>query len=222
MIFDGNQILLFGGSDVSDTALAETWTYDGLDWAQASPTTAPPARTNHAMIYDAGNGRVLLFGGQNETVYFNDLWQYDGNNWSVATVVGTSPSPRALHSMAYDTDNKLVFLFGGRSPTGDLLADFWSFNTTTNEWSEITTLGPSARQATSLIYDPVRGDLVLVGGVTEHGDLVLNDTWHYQDPAWAEASPSPVSPNAAYHHLVYDQVEKAIILFANGESWQYK
>jgi N-acetylneuraminic acid mutarotase len=222
MVFDGNRSLLFGGSDVSDFALAETWTFDGSDWAQIAPAASPPARTNYAMIYDANNGRILLFGGQNKTAYFNDLWQYDGNNWSPATVVGSSPPPRALHSMTYDADDGLVFLFGGRSLAGDLLADFWSFNTATNEWTKIAASGPSARQAASLIYDPARGDLVLVGGVSEHGDIVLNDVWHYRDSAWTEAAPVPVALGAAYHWLVYDQAEQAIVLFANGETWQYK
>ena len=47
-------------------------------WTQATPTTSPAARLQHAMTYDAARQQVVLFGGANAT-YFGDTWAWDGS-----------------------------------------------------------------------------------------------------------------------------------------------
>ncbi|HEO70023.1 MAG TPA: hypothetical protein ENN80_02090, partial [Candidatus Hydrogenedentes bacterium] len=41
----------------------ETWEWDGADWASADTTSAPTIRSTFDMVYDAGRGQTLLFGG---------------------------------------------------------------------------------------------------------------------------------------------------------------
>lgn len=46
--------------------------------------TGPSARTDHSAVWDAGNGRMLVFGGVDEGgSYLNDLWAYspDTDTW---------------------------------------------------------------------------------------------------------------------------------------------
>ncbi|MCP4417008.1 MAG: hypothetical protein GY805_10320, partial [Chloroflexi bacterium] len=222
MVYDGSRILLFGGSDVTDAPLAETWTFNGTDWTQLAPTTSPPNRTNHTLVYNSANGDIYLFGGNDGGVYFNDLWRFDGANWSEMTIAGQLPPARALHGMAYDANDNAILMFGGRNASGAFLDDSWSFDVGTSTWTEATASGPAARQALGLAYDPTLNSLILVGGVADAGDTVLNDTWHFQDGGWIDVEPISMTSGTAYHTLVYDGVDDAILLFANGEPWEYK
>ncbi|MCA9923644.1 MAG: hypothetical protein KC421_14800 [Anaerolineales bacterium] len=224
MVYDSsrNQIILFGGSDSADTALAETWEYDINDWEPLSPTTSPPARTNHTLVYDANQNKTILFGGNDGTTYFNDMWTFDGADWDPVTIYGDPPAARTLHGMAYNPDDNKLYLFGGRDSSGNELADLWSFDPTTNIWTDITAAGPSARQAHSLVYDTVQQALILVGGVSDSGDTTYNDTWHYDNGSWTMASPLTGVSGVSYHALVYDSTNNQVILFTDGETWKYE
>ena len=67
-------------SSGSTTYLASTWEWNGSTWTNmASASGSPPARTEHAMAYDAAHGKVMLFGGYaypNATSGFADTWLY--------------------------------------------------------------------------------------------------------------------------------------------------
>ncbi|VAW41735.1 hypothetical protein MNBD_CHLOROFLEXI01-1056, partial [hydrothermal vent metagenome] len=228
MVYDdaNNVLLLFGGSDATDAPLAETWTYDVANdsWTQLTPANAPPARTYSQMVYtgDELNTEVYLFGGNDGTTYFNDVWHYDGADWSQVTTGGSSPPARTHHAIAYDSVNDTILLFGGRDATGTLLADSWELALSSDTWSQ-SGFGPSARMAHGLAYDPTNNDFVLVGGANSDGDTILNDTWRYDSGSgWVAASPTQSAPNAAYHLLVYDSANDLFLLFVNGEAWQYQ
>ncbi|MCP4428465.1 MAG: hypothetical protein GY803_28610, partial [Chloroflexi bacterium] len=131
MVYDdaNNVLLLFGGSDATDTPLAETWTYSvsSNSWGQTTSTTLPPARSYSQMVYagDGINTEIYLFGGNDGTIYYNDVWRYDGTDWSQVTTGGSPPPARTHHAIAYDSANDEILLFGGRNATGTLLADSW-------------------------------------------------------------------------------------------------
>jgi hypothetical protein len=184
MVYDDNNnvFVLFGGSDDTDTALAETWTFNSTTdtWVQQSPITSPPARTYGQMAYtDSGAAtEIYLFGGNDGTTYYNDVWRYDGSDWIQVSTNGTRPTARTHHAIAYDPGNDIILLFGGRDATGTLLADTWQLDVANNDtWSQITSSGPSARMAHGLAYDPTNDNFVLVGGTNNSGDTILNDTW---------------------------------------------
>lgn len=68
--------ILFGGGYPSMNA--DTWLWDGVDWAEIPTTFTPPARSGHAMVFDALSGRPMVYGG-----YFgsaggsaDDAWHY--------------------------------------------------------------------------------------------------------------------------------------------------
>ncbi len=63
------------------------------------------------------------------------------------------------------------------------------------------------------------GQTVLVGGVADDGDTLLDDTWHYDD-TWLEASPATALPATAYHQAIYDGDN--IVVIADGEVWSYE
>jgi hypothetical protein len=71
----------------------ETWTWDGRDWSQQHPARMPLPRYFASMAYDSAIGKVVLFGGKTwQTVdgryveqVSNDLWSWDGSNWTQAS-----------------------------------------------------------------------------------------------------------------------------------------
>jgi hypothetical protein len=53
---------------------------------------------------------MILFGGDDGTM-LNDLWEWDGSNWSEVTVAG--PPPRCCYAYAHDPARRATVLFGG-------------------------------------------------------------------------------------------------------------
>jgi hypothetical protein len=61
---------------------------NGVDWVQQQPVTVPPTRTDNGLAYDPTLKRVVLFGGLADSCEdcgqgrLNDIWLWDGQNWS--------------------------------------------------------------------------------------------------------------------------------------------
>jgi len=61
---------------------------NGVDWVQQQPVTVPPTRTDNGLAYDPTLKRVVLFGGLAGSCEdcgqgrLNDIWLWDGQNWS--------------------------------------------------------------------------------------------------------------------------------------------
>jgi hypothetical protein len=73
------------GQVVMYSVAGETWTWDGSNWTIRS-TAGPGIRRDESLAYDAAIGKVVLFGGKvprdGGEVYMNDLWAWDGAQWS--------------------------------------------------------------------------------------------------------------------------------------------
>src|SRR3989442_15890746 len=90
-----------------------------------SPAASPLARSHHAMAYDSGSDRVILFGGYSSCcggIALGDTWAYDfnANTWTDMTPA-VAPTSRESSAMAYDSQSDRVILFGGcggHNPTG--------------------------------------------------------------------------------------------------------
>src|SRR5262245_47751136 len=85
----------------------------GPTWA--SPSNAPPGRYDHAMAFDEGRGRAVLFGGRDVAGNrFGDTWEWDGLAWS-QRAPANSPAARTGCGMAYDPVRGVTVLFGGNT-----------------------------------------------------------------------------------------------------------
>src|SRR5262249_24253297 len=65
MAFNGRSILLFGGrAQLGGAVLTtdDTWEWDGKFWVERRDF-CPPPRLGHAMSFDTGRTRAVLFGG---------------------------------------------------------------------------------------------------------------------------------------------------------------
>jgi hypothetical protein len=157
-------IVMFGGSGGSGY-LNDTWEWNGKTktWTERFPVSSPPPRHGAPLTYDAANGTVVLFGGD-ENVFvlvYGDTWTWDGNNWTQQFPADT-PSPRTGTALGYDATRGDVVLFGGTAGPPSALSDSWSWNGV--NWSQLqTSLTPEARWNAAIAFDPYDKGLLLFG-----------------------------------------------------------
>ena len=118
------------------------------------------------MAFDSATGQLILFSGENAS---NDTWNWDGTNWNPLSP-STSPQSRGSASMAFDPASGQLILFGGLSnSTSDTLNDTWNWGFPCPKaitWTELFPADfPSARNGSSMAFDPVMGQLILFGGI---------------------------------------------------------
>lgn len=110
-------VLMFAGdNEATNTAYDDTWLYANGSWTQLTSqlTTAPSTRAFEMMAFDAGDGYVVLWGGQNPSTvtYFNDTWAFG------PSVIGPfTASPPAIDLGQSVTFNATPFAFSGYANT---------------------------------------------------------------------------------------------------------
>jgi hypothetical protein len=229
MVFDAatGTILLFGGGSFccyNPAPLNDTWVWDGANWHQVFPATAPPPRYGAGAAYDAAHQQVVLFGGNmltgNTFNVLGDTWTWDGANWTQQPT-STAPSARMLASMAYDPASATTVLFGGcgQSCGSNQLADTWTWNGTS--WTQQTPAqSPLRRDAAALTFDDAHEALVLfggeVGGNCEFSCPQLGDTWTWNGTTWQQLKGSGAPPPRAFASLAYDEDSQLLVLFGGN------
>ena len=222
------KVVLFGGSDSSNHALADTWAWDGSTWTNMTPAAgSPAARADHALAYDAARGKVVLFGGSDRNNnLLADTWAWDGSTWTPAS---GSPPGRFDLAMAYDAARGKVVMFGGvtvnTAGSGYVyLADTWEWDG--SSWTNVTPalFSPPGRASHVMAYDAARGKVVLFGG-TNHGGWLgpsFADTWEWDGSSWTNVTPASGSPPSG-GVMTYCAARGKVVLFAGGAggTWEW-
>jgi Kelch motif protein len=178
--------VLFGGRGYNvDTVFDDTWTWDGSNWHEATPTMMPSARYGHSMA--ALNDNVILFGGITEAydpdsgfevgMDVDDTWAWNGEIWIRRLTSG--PIARAGAGMATLGDN--VILFGGTTDSA-YLGDTWAWDG--SSWMRLEVNGPDPGQGMAMAtFD---GTVVLIGGYLGSFDECNcgTDTWIWNGSQW--------------------------------------
>ena len=163
---------------VTAPALAQS----GSGWTEISiPAGGPSARAGHTMT--ALGGETYLFGGLAASA-LNDLWRFDAASGAFIQVTATNSPPARRNHAAVEFGGKL-FVFGGLGSTGgQFLDDVWSFDPSTNAWTEVTSPGarPDARAFHQVISNGQR--IYLGGGFGTSSNGAFVDRWEF-DPATA-------------------------------------
>jgi hypothetical protein len=79
--FKKDSVALFGGNKPTDPAqvFGNTWTWDGRHWTLRQDI-GPGPRSQHAMAFDSGRERLVLFGGLlaagSQGTIRNDTWEH--------------------------------------------------------------------------------------------------------------------------------------------------
>jgi hypothetical protein len=87
-------VLFGGGSGGVDQNTTWLWDQVGATWTSLTTAQSPPAREGAGMTYDEALHRVILFGGQDNNGYFNDIWELVPTATPTPTPTPT-PSPTA-------------------------------------------------------------------------------------------------------------------------------
>lgn len=82
-------------------------------------------------------------------------------------------------------------------------------------WTQMQDMGPVARIAHAMAYDPVRERVVLFGG--SDGRKYLNDTWEWDGEYWIQVADTGPAPRNL-HGLAHDQAGNRLILFGGAGS----
>ncbi|MBI5526160.1 MAG: hypothetical protein HY897_07480 [Deltaproteobacteria bacterium] len=229
--------ILFGGD--TGALNGETWEWNGISWAKKSPADPegdgnPSARYAHALAYDGGRGKTVVFGG-NTGSQNGETWEWEGTSWTRRTPADPggdgNPSPRNTHAMAYDSARGRTVLFGGGGFTPN--DETWELDGTS--WVKKTPAdpegdgNPSGRSDHAMAYDSVRGKTVLFGGFLPGSN---DETWEWDGTSWAKKTPADPegdgNPSARFGHaLAYDSTRGRTVLFGgfaggyNGETWEW-
>jgi cysteine-rich repeat protein len=201
MAFDHarGRTVLFGGNAASliPVEMADTWEWDGVAWYQI-PVEGPPARTYHALVYDAARKRIVLFGGISLNEPRNDTWEYDGKVW---TQIQTPVSPPARYEMlaSYDPKRGRVVIASGLTGSLDApyYADTWEYDGTT--WRDVTPAAGLKPQLSlgGMAFDSTLQKLVVFGGYTP-SNTASNKTYTWDGTTWTDLSIVVAQPDGRY------------------------
>jgi hypothetical protein len=144
----------------------------GVVWQLRTTTAAPSSVAGHQLLYCAGAGGVILFGGWNGASYLDETWLWTGGDWS-RRWPATSPPARRGHVMLCDQDRGKLYVVGGQNASGHL-ADVWEYDGVT--WRARTPIeAPGARREAVATWLPTSGRGVLFSGWD--GAEYFGDTW---------------------------------------------
>src|SRR5262249_22841563 len=183
--------------------------------------------SNHQRIVFVPHGTTscgtgLLPGVGPPSVMRNDLWVYDGSDWSSLT-----PAARVGSSYCYDTTRDRVVLFGGDSVLFGFIDDTWEY--VDHRWTQVQpSVSPPARRYHAMCFDLRRQRAVLFGG--EGGTGVLGDTWTYDGVQWSGSTMTGSPPARQQHAMCYDPVRDRVVLFGGidtlgiplGDTWELR
>jgi hypothetical protein len=225
-----DRVLFFGGRQrISGTlgpVFGDTWVFTRTPGVANATWTlltsgGPPARYDHAMVYDALRDRTVLFGGRNSAgTALGDTWVWNGSSWAPGPA---GPPARFDHAMAYDSARGVIVLFGGQAG-GVRLGDTWEWNGTS--WAQRSNTGPSARSGAALSeFGSACGGVLLFGGRSAAG--LQSDQWFWNGAAWTPAPPGSGPPSPRENaRMLWDPAEGRLWFFGgltatarSGEMW---
>lgn len=240
---------LFDGAPFGDVLI---YSPEG-DPAWRTLTTSGPApepRAEHTALLDPDHDQMIVFGGRAaDGRYLNDVWALslsEPRTWTQLTPSGDGPAPRAGHSVVLDTRRGRMIVYGGTNQV-QAWGDCWALELSgTPTWTRLPgfPMGDSPRAHASLVYDPVRDRVILLGGLYVPAPFSLarnllsrgpfymgfeSTPFGYFNDVWqlSLASDEPWSPLLQFHlpfraaHAVgafFDPDQDAIVMLAGADS----
>jgi hypothetical protein len=208
--FFRGRTVLFGGGGVGSplTIHNDTWTWNGLDWTQASPAVSPSGRFGTSLAFDLARGVVVMYGGLTSLISaaqpVGETWEWDGSTWAQITTAAT-PGRLAYHGFAYDTVRGLCVLYGGSSNPNLLIDSNQTWEYDGVNWMHRTpATNPGFRERPAMCFHSGLGRTLLFGGI----DVQVggNDqTWTWDGTNWTQVPVAGVRPAPrTLAQMVYD------------------
>lgn len=219
MAFDAQRqtCVLVGGYGTSGP-LGDTWAWDGFDWSLLA-AVGPDPRGLHAVAYDSGRGRLVLFGGDRGGGQANlaDTWEWDGIRWTRMQPAAAPPA-RYATAMAYDAVRQRVVLAGGLQVIGNnfaFLDDTYEWDPSAVTWSSGPRL-PYATRGHAMAYDAVAGGVLLLG-VNASARLQMS---HYDGTAWHAVATTATPAAMLGIGLAFDVRRDRLVAFGGSSILQ--
>ena len=214
-------LVLFGGNS-GGTYYPETWTTsDPADgWDLIATDTFVSARNQSAMAWDGTNNNLVLFGGHRaDAVKLNDMWTWDGTDWT-EVVPTTRPPARYLHSMVADPATGDIYLYGGRSAANAELNDLWIWDGTDWEMLAPTGTAPAHNyQYSRAAWDASDSALIVFNSNSRR-------TWKYKAGAWTELAIATTPAPGHSYIFHYSAETQSCIMFGGtshtGQTWEFR
>jgi hypothetical protein len=235
------RLVFFGGKPGQfRLSLDEVWVLDlsgAPAWLRLNPAgQSPPNMIWHSAIYDPTQDRMIVFGGDTDTLMngypygtkLNDTWSlnFAGTpTWARLSPGGTPPPPREMHGATYDPVEHRMIVYAGN---GNQTADVWALSLSDPpQWSALHMWDPhdSPRYlfSASTVYDPQSDRLIVFGG--EASNQSWSDTWAINlrgTPAWTQISSSPAGPAPRQRAgAVYDPIRQRMLVQGGGDNLLY-
>ena len=135
---------------------------------------------------------------------------------TLVNVSGPVPAPRGYHRMTYDVESDRVILLGGMVG-GSEISDTWSYDVSTNTWTQMTPEQSPPPSDDTLAYDiqSDRAILFLVPIVNGSPTEGPSETWAYDlnTDTWTNLAPATAPPQLLGAVMVYDEESDRMILF---------
>ncbi len=160
-----NRTVVFGGKSGS-SRLADVWEWDGAAWTdvtpQGTPAWGPDARDGHAMAYDPRAERVVLHGGETASGCQQDVWSWNGTEWTIHLAQsGSVPSARTGSQLIHDNGTNRMLLFAGGCGTS-YTNDLWQLSLPT--FARATSYGsPCVGSRGPLTLSVINDSLPIIG-----------------------------------------------------------
>jgi hypothetical protein len=174
------------------------------------------------MAYNQREGVVVLFGGSNSYGTMNDTWIYNvsTNTW-VEKHPDPFPSDRGESGMAYDRENGVVVLFGGVGAHNGDINDTWTYNVSTDTWTNMNPSDAPCPRVTTIAYDGINDEMVLVAGRTEgSGAGTWRDVWTYNlnKNIWTQQKSLPIHGGTyVARNGIASDCDNGVIIIFGGE-----
>lgn len=197
---DHQRLYLFGGRDGNGAALADLWAYDltTKDWRQVE-APGPASRFGMAAAVTPDGRGFLLFGGQSQDLFYNDLWAFDFESeaWTLLDDgSSTAPSPRYGLGGDFDASGRFLishgFTFEGR------FDDTWALDPLSASWLDVSP-APESRPLRRCLHEVwATGDksqlLLYAGCSSGYGPCPQGDLWSFDTASgrWTAISPQAV------------------------------
>ena len=203
-------VVLHGGAS-GGKYLDDTWEWSrGLGWRQIK-APGPGIRHHTQMTYDPIRRECVLYGGIADKldVFLDDVWTWNGKAWRQIRAAG--PGGRVHHAMAFDPVSSKVVLFGGFVTGMKKMGDSWAWDG--RAWIPLDLSGSPRSQAT-LVHNPSRRTLMLVGGIsqTEPASVALMQT----SQGWQRVELDSGPPERFLTGAAFDLKRGALVVFGGG------
>ena len=176
-ILHNNNMIIFGGRHLKKS-LSNVYSlnFSSLTWSKMEPIgIIPLARDSHsAVLYN--NTDMIIFGGNGQTTKFNDLWDFDINEykWTKMTTQGKSPCARDGH-LSTIIYNRYMVIYAGLNEKDEVINDIYLFDFENNNWIECDVINSNLlenRDGQSCCFV---GDMIYLFGGQAGEDKYTND-----------------------------------------------